>query len=671
MKRYIIVFLIFLSFSKLFSQSRKELIDLANTAFENGAYSTAIKYYSQLLENNSRGDYTHPYEIKQYVKIIENDNKKEIAPTIIVNDMYIIRKLAELYRLNHEYKNAEIWYKKIVENHYLEYPNEHFWYADALMKNEKYEVAIKEFNSILPITQSIDVDIYNLTKNKIRGCYAAIDSNNSKKNASISLLDSTINKGQTSFSLNYYGDYNTVQFTSVQKTNNSQNASLSCDIYTMKKTKSGWRNLNKLDKSINTDNHEAAGVLSANGNNYYFTRWSLINKNECAIYLSKKRNGKWLPAEMLDESINMPGYKSMQPALSADNKTLYFSSNQPGCIGKMDIWYVTIDEEGKSEGAAINMGHTINTLEDEVSPFFYSPTSTLYYSSDGLPGMGGLDIFKSTYTKSGIWTIPENLNAPINSSKDDAYFILDNTQQNGYLSSDREECKTCTGGACYKLYSFEKQLDSYVFRGNVINSETDKPIANALITLNGMDKNTEPVYKWSDSAGQFSFVVKDYSKLKVVAQKNKFFGEEVITSINDLLISKNAEFDFFLSPIPYGEIVVPGLNFDSGKAILTKGAKKVLNNLADFLLLNINLYIELSAHTDERGNDDINMKLSQARAQACVNYLVSKGISLSRITAKGYGETRLINYNPQTIEERQKNERIAFRCVKEIEIKDK
>lgn len=669
MKRHIIVLLIFLSFSKLFSQSRKELIDLANTAFENGAYSNAIDYYSQLLENNNKGNYTHPYEIKPYVKINEDDNRKKIAPTIIVNDMYIIRKLAELYRLNHEYKNAEIWYKKIVENHYLEYPNEHFWYADALMKNEKYEAAIKEFNSILPMTKSIDVDIFELTKNKIQGCYAAIDSNNLQKETSILLLDAIINKGQTSFSLNYFGDYNTVQFSSVQTENN--NASISCDIYTLKKTKSGWKNLNKLDKSINTDNQEAAGVLSANGNNYYFTRWSITNNNECAIYVSKKRNGKWLSAEMLDEHINMPGYKSMQPTLSADNKILYFSSNQPGSIGKMDIWYVAIDEEGNSLEAAINMGHTINTFQDEVSPFFYSRTATLYYSSDGLPGMGGLDIFKSTYTKSAIWTIPENLKAPINSSKDDAYFVLDNTQQQGYLSSDREECKTCNGGACYKLYSFEKQLDSYVFRGNVINSETEKPVANALITIKSLDKNTELQYKLSDSTGQFSFVVTDYLKLKVVAQKNKFFGEEVIASINDSLISKNAEFDFFLSPIPYGEIVLPGLNFDSGKAILTKDAKNVLNKLVDFLLLNANLYIELSSHTDERGNDDINMKLSQLRAQACVNYLVSKGVALSRITAKGYGETRLLFYNPQTVEERQKNERTSFRCVKESEIKDK
>ncbi|MEO6903594.1 MAG: OmpA family protein [Bacteroidia bacterium] len=671
MKRHIIVFLIFFTFSKLFSQSRKEMIDLANTAFENGAYSSAIKYYTQLLENNSKSDYTHPYEIKQYVKIIKSDNKKKIAASIVVNDIYITRKLAELYRLNHEYKNAEIWYKKIVDDHSLEYPNEHFWYADALMKNEKYAAAIKEFNLILPTTQSMDVDIYNLTKNKLQGCYAAIDSNNFQKNASVLLLDSIINKGPTSFSLNYFGDYNTVQFSSVRSVNNIQNTSLSCDIYTLKKTKTGWKNLNKLDKAINTDNHEAAGVLSTNGNNYYFTRWSESNKNECAIYLSKKRNGKWLPAEILDEHVNIPGYKSMQPALSADNKTLYFSSNQSGSIGKMDIWYSTIDDEGKCEASAINMGHTINTFEDEVSPFFYSPTATLYYSSDGLPGIGGLDIFKSTYTKSGIWTIPENLKAPINSSKDDAYFILDNTQRQGYLSSDREECIACNGGACYKLYSFEKQLDSYVLRGNVISSETDRPIANALITINGIDKNADPVYKFSDSTGQFSYVVNEYSKLKVVAQKNKFFAEEIITSVNDSLISKNTEFDFFISPIPYGEIVVPGLNFDPGKAILTKDAKIVLNKLADFLLLNSNLYIEISSHTDERGNDDINMKLSQSRAQACMKYLISKGIALSRITAKGYGETRLLFYDPKTIEERQKNERTAFRCVKETEIRNK
>ena len=490
------------------------------------------------------------------------------------------------------------------------------------------------------------------------------------------MLDSIFNTGSSSFAVNYYGDANTIQFTTAREGNTvtdpkKQNAKFICDIYTLSKTDKGWTNLKKVEGPVDTDTHEGAGFLTLDRSNYFFTRWSTTNKNECAIYLSKMMNDKWLAAEKMNDNVNLEGYKSMDPSLSPDGSILYFSSNRPGGFGKMDLWYVNLSEDGKPTGSPINMGPLFNTPGDEVTPFFHYYTSTLYFSSDGHPGYGGLDIFKSTFNSDSLWTAPKNLGQPFNSSKDDAYFVLERSQQHGFVTSDRKECKECSGGACYKIYSIDKEPNVYDLRGTAYNSETNQVMPNALLTFKDIRGDKEPFFLITDSAGTYFTPLDEGLELYIKAQKNKFFGDAGNISTLGLTESQHFVKDFFLSPIPAGDIVIPGIEYDYDKATLRPASQKVLDDLVTFLNLNNNLSVEISSHTDARGSDAYNLKLSQERAKSVVDYLVSKGIASERLIAQGYGESKLLIKDAKTEEEHQKNRRTAFRPIKEGVIQDK
>lgn len=693
MKRIAALLILFAFSSTAFSQSKREWLEYGDAAFKNEDYHTAAAFYLKVIDRktSSSTDVTFPYETKPYTpppKKNKDSTLKAIAAkdttpktgTSDVKVQYVTHQIAESYRLNRNYEDALIWYKKSMDNNPVQYPYEGFWYGDALMKMKKYPAAIMEFEKIMDISLA-KKDSITLKQAQLRiaGCYIAVEDAIDKVNTGIvnvTELDSLFNKGTASFAINYYGDQNTVQFTTAREGNTitdpqKQQAKFICDIYTLQKKDSVWGNLKKIETSVNTDIHEGAGFLTLDRSNYFFTRWSTTNKNECAIYTSKQMNEKWLAAEKLNEYVNVEGYKSMHPALTADANTLYFSSNRPGGYGKMDIWRVSLDDEGKITGPPVNMGPKINTPQDEVTPFYHNFTNTLFFSSDGHPGFGGLDVFKSSLDDDSLWQNPRNLRLPVNSSKDDAYYILERSQRHGFLTSDRKECKDCTGGACYRVYAVDKEPNVYSLSGTVYNAETNEVIANALITFKDIRGDKEEFFIITDGNGNYSTPLNEGMELYIKAQKNKFFGDAGNVSTTGLTESQHFVKDFFLSLIPQGEIVIPGIEYDYDKATLRPASKKILDDLTDFLNLNNNLSIEISSHTDERGSDKYNLRLSQERAKSVVDYLIEKGIAPDRLLAQGYGETRQLVLKAKTEEEHQKNRRTAFRPIKEGEIRTK
>jgi outer membrane protein OmpA-like peptidoglycan-associated protein len=679
-KRSLVLILLFTFTIAGYSQSKREWMSYGDIAFKNEDYKSAINFYLKVLDQSTNVDLVYPYTPRPYIpakKIskdsaaaMEKDTLRKISAASPM-EQYVTHQLADAYRLNHDYTNAEIWFKKSVENKPLDYPYERFWYGDALMKNKKYPAAQMEFDKVMTEAEKNDSTYFLLAKLKIAGCYLATDTANSRKDLIVKQMDSVFNAGTSSFAVNYYGDASTVQFTSGRPSNavldpkkDAAKAKYTADIYTLKKSNDNWTKLQKVEGPANTQMNEGAGFLTLDKSFYYFTRWSTTNKNECGVYLSKLYNDKWAPAEKLNDNVNLEGYKSMQPALSPDGSILYFSSNRPGGYGKMDIWYVNISEEGKPIGKPVNMGKLFNTSEDEVTPFFHYYTSTLYYSSSGLAGYGGLDIFKSTYNSDSLWSAPKNMGAPVNSSKDDAYFILDRSQRQGFVSSDRAECTDCEG-TCYKVFSVEKEPNVYDLMGTVYNAENNQVISNSLITFKDIRGDKETFYLITDSMGNYSTPLEEGWELYIKAQKNKFFGDAGNVSTMGLTESQHFVKDFFLSPIPQGDIVIPGIEYDYDKATLRPASMKILDDVVDFLNLNNNLSVEISSHTDSRGADAYNLRLSQERAKSVVDYLIQKGIKSDRLIAQGYGETKLLIPNAQTEEEHQKNRRTAFRPIKE------
>lgn len=698
MKRLISILVFVIAALQADGQNRREWIDFGDQAFAKQNYMLALTCYKQalnLVPGNDR-DAMMPYEYKAWTpkKKTKNDSVKTDSipkPTTITDprEQYVTHRIAECYRLLHDYDNAETWYAKAVLNPLPEFRDAPYYYGQALMYSGKYEAAVTQFETFTSNTVSTNPLVKLATRN-IAGCGFARDPKSTKPEVIVEELDTNINRGTANFAAGYYGDQDALLFTSGRMGNTTDpdsktdpaRAAYTTDLYLAKKTGGRWMQPQRLEGQFNSPQNEGAGMVSFGMESVFFTRWS-DDKKECAIYMCKNVNDKWLAPLRLNSNVNMPGTMNMQGMLSNDGTTLYFVSNRPGGQGGYDIWTSTLDENGDAS-PAVNMGSTINSPDDDITPYYHFTTRTLFYSSKGFGGFGGLDIVKSAFNvDDSTWTVPKNLEAPFNSSRDDAYFSLDRLQQHGYFSSDRRKCADCGGDGsnyCYKVYSYTNEPLIFSIHGVVYNSETNEVIPNALLTFKDIRGESETFYVITDSVGAYNTPLQINQEWYIKAQKNKYFGDATNISTVGLTDSKVFEHDFFLTPIPAGEIVIPGIEYDFDKATLRPESKKILDDLYDFLVLNDNISVEISSHTDTRGSDSYNLRLSKDRAKSVVDYLVGKGIASDRLVAAGYGETKPLvadkelNALPTKDEQEaahQKNRRTAFRPIKEGTIQDK
>src|ERR1043165_8468337 len=249
-----------------FAQSKREWMEYGDAAYKNEDYKTALSFYLKVIDKGTAVDITRPYEAKPYVKQrkVPKDSAAKDSTLNITSDpmeQKAVHMIADCYRLNHDYKNAEIWFKRSVDKKSPDYPFEKYWYGDALMKNQRYPGAAFNFEQVMTEAEGKDSVIFKQAKLKIAGCYLATDTSNNKSGVRISKLDSIFNAGTASFAINYYGDPNTIQFTSAREGGTvtdpkKQDSKFICDIYTLKKTNSGWTDLKKVEGPVDTDIHE-------------------------------------------------------------------------------------------------------------------------------------------------------------------------------------------------------------------------------------------------------------------------------------------------------------------------------------------------------------------------------------------------------------------------------
>jgi OOP family OmpA-OmpF porin len=607
-------------------------------------------------------------------------------PKNIIQDIrysYVVHQIAESYRLNHDYGNATTWYRKSLQATPPAYPDDRYWYGTMLMSREKYDSAAVQFEQYRRELKDTLSVMGRAADKKLLSCAYAGDPSNISTGVIITELDTVINAGTSNFAPSFYGESDELLFTSGRSGNKTpegeeENARFYSDLYVSKKDGSKWGAPSPLPSPINTGDFEAAGTLSINKDLFLFTRWTGPGTTQPAIYLSKFLNNQWLPPLKLNQNVNAEGYSSMQPYLSFDGTKLYFASDRPGGKGGMDIWMCPLDESG-NPGMPVNLGPRINTAGNEVTPFYHDKTTTLYYSSDGLVGFGGLDIYKAYASdEDSLWSTPINMGKPINSSLDDSYFILQRDQRAGYFASDRKVCESCAGGSCYRIYTLEKEPLVFSIKGKVYNSETNEPIAGSLLTFKDINADLQPFYIITDETGAYSSILRQDMEFYIKAQKIHFFADAATISTKGLTESKEFEQDFFLSKIPEGDIVIPGIEYDYNSSNLRPQSKAILDSVVDFLNLNNNISIEISSHTDTRGSDVYNLNLSNERAKSVVDYLISKGIAPGRLIAQGYGETKPLisdaeiakmKSKPEQEAAHQKNRRTAFRTTKEDAIR--
>ena len=616
MKKILIIFLI-ISANSLFAQKKYA----ADQHFQKFAYLKAAKLYEKIYDG---GD----------------DSK------------LVLSRLGDAYYYNTSTELAEKWYAKFLEV-YTENdvePEYIFRYAQVLKSNGKEQesdIWMEKFRKVaqtdsrgkddLDILNYLDgyvsspdefVTIHNLSINSKYSDFGAFASGNEV------IFASTRPIGKLSKSAKY--GWNKQPFLDLylgeEMTFGNENDFMLVDV----------KDYNRMNSKINSPYHEANGVKTKDGRVLYFTRDNMDgrklgkdrkNTTHLKLYKAFLKNNKWTDVEEL--SFNSDEYSIGHPALSADESALYFVSDMPGGFGYTDIYKVDISENGEY-GKPINLGEAINTKGREMFPFL-SQDNMFYFSSDGHPGFGALDIFSSQVKEKGYSNV-QNVGDPLNSELDDFAFFIREEGKRGYFSSNRKGGKGDDDIYSFAVNPCQKTIDGYV-----INSITKERMVDVNIRLLDADGKQLSKIK-SDSLGTFAFTkVECNSKSIVVADIEDYKGdfEEVILNIDDDGETVTLE----ITPlIQENQIVIAPIYFDFDKYDIRGDAAAELENVVAVLENHPEMVIKIESHTDSRGNDQYNEKLSDRRAKSTRDYIISRGIAANRIeSAIGYGEYQLLN----------------------------
>ncbi len=420
--------------------------------------------------------------------------------------------------------------------------------------------------------------------------------------------------------------------------------------------------------AINTLNNEGAQTISADGKLLFFTACSRSDsQGSCDIYFSRNKNGAWSVPQNAGDRVNSPSWES-QPSISANGEILYFVSNRKGGKGGMDIWQCELkgfSDSGRPVwGNPVNMGDSVNTPGNEMSPFIHSDGKTLYFASDYWPGMGGYDILYCRWINDSMWSQAHNIGYPINSHKDEQGLVVDASGKNAYYSSDRP------GSRGMDIYSFELYKDarpnpvSYI-RGKVVDEESGAPVC-AQVELIDLDNSSSTIKGESCwEKGEFLMCLplgKEYA-FNVSKDGYLFYSENFklkeITGIIDPYI-----LEIKMKKIKVGgSVVLRNVFFNTGSFELLPASKVELQKLIEFLTLNRKLVVEIGGHTDNVGSQELNQKLSESRAKEVYNYLLDHHIDAARMTFSGYGYSEPVSSN-ETVEGRALNRRTEFKIIK-------
>jgi len=593
------IFIIFITLPEASAQKRKT--ERAYSSFTAGEYYDAIDLFKDAYSKTKKAN-----------KEARND---------------LVFMIAECYRLTNDPKNAETWYKLSVKSSNSK-PEAQYWLAESMKKNGKYSLAIDEFKKYKQIAPS-DAR----ADQEIRSCELADDWSRNPEAYKIDELKD-VNSRESDFSPAYgRDDYGLIYFTTSRdgvagkKTHGATGQNFTDIFESRVDKKSKWSTPVPVE-GINTEFEEGTPSFSSDYKELYFTRCEVgkREKRGCMIMYTKKIGDKWSDPKnikLLPDSL-----VAAHPSISKDGLTLYFVSDMTGGFGKKDIWKVTRLREGDSWSKPVNLGPDINTTGDELFPYIRDDGS-LYFSSDGHIGMGGLDIFKAVPQPDGSWAV-QNMKPPINSFADDFGIAFEGTNEKGIFSSTRK------GKGNDDLYTFELPPLRFNVTGLVKDEKTGAPIPSSLVQLIASDGSN--LQAETGTSGDFKFSLKsDVDYIFLASKKGYLNGKEKETTKGQ---EKSRDFmvTILLTAIDM-PIELPNILYDLDKWDLRPESMVALDKLIETLNDNPNVTIEIMSHTDTRNTEEYNMVLSQKRAQSVVDYLVSKGIELDRLSAKGYGKT--------------------------------
>jgi outer membrane protein OmpA-like peptidoglycan-associated protein/tetratricopeptide (TPR) repeat protein len=627
--------------------SQKLTLDKAEKEYDNFAYVDAIKTYERLFEKGYK------------------------TPDIL-------QKLGNSYYFKAELESAAKWYGELfilTENVAPEY---YYRYAQSLKSKKEYakaDVMMAKFNLLNG----------NDSRAKLAAGqkdYLAIIKKNSGR---YSIQNAGINSEYSDYGTSFFGDK--IVFCSARFTNGQVNKKYSwtgegyTNLYHSDKNPDGTLTQAKLfPKKLNSKFHESTAVFTKDGQTVYFTRNNFLNRRVgentnkttlLKIYKASLVANEW--TKITELPFNSDNYSVAHPALSPDEKTLYFSSDMPGTLGQSDLFKVSINENG-TYGTPHNLGKNINTEGRETFPFL-TADNELYFASDGHPGLGGLDVFVAKATKNGIFKEVLNVGEPLNSSQDDFSMIIDTKTKAGYVTSNREGGQ---GGDDIYLLKEINEIE-YHCQQFLVTAVTDKEtrgaIAGAKVSLS--DSNFKLLKEvTTDTAGHFDFGQVDCSAIFYIKiAKAEYSTEEVTVNI----ANENGKtfvpvaLEKTIKKLKAGDDLAKAFDiqmiyFDLDKFNIRLDAMVELSKILDAMEQNPKIKIEIRSHTDSRQSHSYNQKLSEQRANSSMQWLFKNGIYAARLTAKGFGESQLLNKCADGItcteSEHQANRRSEFIIMK-------
>ncbi len=619
-KLSIVLISTFLSMSVGYSQNKNE--KKANEKFDNYAYSDAIDTYEDL-----------------------------VAKGYNTEDIY--KRLGNANYLNANYKKAAEWYERLfavegasIEAEYL------YKYAQSLKSLEKYDAS--------------DQWMQKFEAAKAADKRAMLFSNNTDylenikaQSGRYDIKNLAINSSASDFAPSLHGDklvFSTARDTGiVSRSTHLWNKKPFLNLFVSKVSQNGdYTIATKFSKALNTKMHESSAVFTKDGNTVYFTRNNSKNRtfarddegvSRLKVYKASLYNGEWTNITALP--FNGDAYSVAHPTLSPDENTLYFSSDMPGTTGQSDIFKIAINADG-SYGTPTNLGETINTEGRETFPFVTN-NNVLYFASDGHPGLGGLDIFATSLEDiNNLYIV--NIGEPVNSIEDDFSYILDEATNKGFFASNR-----AGGKGDDDIYGFIQNSPpdlscNTLVSGIIKDQETAAPLEGAKVAIfNSESEVVAETVSAVDGTFDLEGDCKEGSYKIVVLKEEYVEGNETFTTTyandtNDLAVTLNK----IKKQAPVGTELAKYLNiapiyFDLDKSVIRNDAKNTLDAIIGYLKEFPKVHMEVQSHTDVRASEVYNLALSNRRAASTLAYLVANGIDASRLSAKGFGESQLIN----------------------------
>ena len=614
-KCFLLIFgIIIVSTLDIQGQSRR--LERAERAFELQQYHEAIDLYRRVIDRLDRG---------------EREKSAELT-----------FKVALCYKYTNNHRMAESWFRRAIRTGYPD-PVALLYMAQAKVQNEKYEEARETFKAYIEKVpddwrgphglasidlamelkeqpEDYDIEAIRFLNSPADDMTPAFGDHRGTTLIYASSRDDAMGRDEDPWT----GNKHTSFFVSYQD------------------RAGNWDRPSLLDEGpINTEYNEGAPSINGAATTMYFTRCTRAEEVSmgCRIYKATREGPNWTnPQEvpLTEDSLVTVGH----PAISPDDLELYFVSDRPGGIGEKDIWVVRRQSPGDNFGRPENLGETVNTKGTEMFPYVHED-GTLYFASDGHPGMGGLDIFRTQQTSEG-WSEPENLGPPFNSAADDFGIVFKPGREEGFFTSNRGR------RGIYDIYSFYQAPVEFIISGVVLDDSTQTAVPGANVQLVGSDGTLLQIETEAD--GTFLFdetIIRENTDYELLVNKTGYFSGRANETTRGLERSHEFELEIGIAPIPVTAIELPEILYEFDSWELQTQFKDSLDGLVQTLQDNPHIVIELASHTDSRGTYEYNDTLSLRRAEAVVDFLIEQGIESERIEAAGYGkrEPRVLDRN--------------------------